>query len=180
MRSAKGAERTSTPDHKPAAPHSDSHEIPRAEHGVAGSTARKAAGVHKAYRTYSLLAAFVLLRAFGNLSLAWGTKHFPETLALNPLSYLKAMLSPVIFAGVGMLILAMLVRMAVLGAADLSFVLPLTAIGYVFAALLGRFFLHEEVSAQRWLGTALIFIGVAVVGSTPHNTTGGERAKEPS
>jgi drug/metabolite transporter (DMT)-like permease len=124
-----------------------------------------------AFRTYLLLAAFVALRAFGNLSLAWGTKHFSETLALNPLSYLKAMLSPVVLAGIAMLILAMLVRMAVLGAADLSFVLPLTAIGYVFAALLGRFFLHEEVSVERWLGTLLIFIGVGVVGSTPQNTT---------
>lgn len=122
-------------------------------------------------KTYSLLAAFVVLRAFGNLSLAFGTKHFSESLALNPLSYLRAMLSPFVAAGVAMLILAMLVRMAVLGLADLSFVLPLTAIGYVFAALLGRFILHEEVSPQRWLGTALIFIGVAVVSSTPQNTT---------
>lgn len=122
-------------------------------------------------RTYSLLAVFVLLRGFGNLSLAWGTKHFPETLAANPLVYLRAMLSPVVAAGVGMLILAMLLRMAVLGVADLSFVLPLTAIGYVFAALLGRFILREEVSPERWLGTALIFIGVALVGSTPQNTT---------
>jgi drug/metabolite transporter (DMT)-like permease len=122
-------------------------------------------------KTYSLLAAFIALRAFGNLALAFGTKHFAESLALNPLTYLRAMLSPFVAAGVAMLILAMLVRMAVLGIADLSFVLPLTAIGYVFAALLGRFILHEEVSPQRWLGTALIFVGVAVVGSTPQNTT---------
>ncbi len=122
-------------------------------------------------KTYSLLAAFVVLRAFGNLALAFGTKHFSESLALNPLSYLRAMLSPFVAAGVAMLILAMLLRMAVLGLADLSFVLPLTAIGYVFAALLGRFILHEQVSPQRWLGTALIFIGVAVVSSTPQNTT---------
>jgi uncharacterized membrane protein len=124
-----------------------------------------------ARRTYALLSAFVLLRAFGNLALAWGTKHFSETLALNPLSYLKAMVTPAVFAGIAMLILAMLVRMAVLGGADLSYVLPLTAIGYVFAALLGRFFLHESVSAERWIGTALIFIGAGVVGSTPQNTT---------
>ena len=122
-------------------------------------------------KTYSLLAAFVVLRAFGNLALAFGTKHFSESLALNPLSYLRAMLSPFVATGVAMLILAMLLRMAVLGLADLSFVLPLTAIGYVFAALLGRFILHEQVSPERWLGTALIFIGVAVVGSTPQNTT---------
>ena len=124
-----------------------------------------------AYRAYSLLAAFVLLRAFGNLSLAWGTKQFPETLALNPVPYLKAMLNPIVLAGIAMLVLAMLVRLAVLGIADLSFVLPLTAVGYVFAALLGRFFLHEQVSAERWAGTFLIFIGVAVVGATPQNTT---------
>jgi len=122
-------------------------------------------------RTYSLLAAFVVLRAFGNLSLAFGTKHFSEALALNPLSYLRAMLSPFVATGVAMLILAMLLRMAVLGLADLSFVLPLADIGYVFASLLGRFILHEQVSPQRWLGTALIFIGVAVVSATPQNTT---------
>jgi drug/metabolite transporter (DMT)-like permease len=126
-----------------------------------------------AYRTYSLLAAFVLLRAFGNLSLAWGTKQFPEALALNPLPYLRAFLNPVVLGGVAMLVLAMLVRMVILGAADLSFVLPLTAVGYVFAALLGRFFLHEEVSPARWAGTILIFLGVAVVGATPQNTTSG-------
>jgi len=126
-------------------------------------------------KTYSLLAAFVVLRAFGNLALAFGTKHFSEALALNPLSYLRAMVSPFVATGVAMLILAMLLRMAVLGLADLSFVLPLTAIGYVFAALLGRFILHEQVSPQRWLGTALIFIGAAIVGSTPQNTT-----KDPS
>jgi drug/metabolite transporter (DMT)-like permease len=136
------------------------------------------AGRRTVYRTYSLLAAFVVLRAFGNLSLAWGTKHFPEVLALNPLSYLRAMLSPPVTMGVGMLILAMLVRMAVLGVADLSFVLPLTAIGYVFAALLGRFILHEDVTPQRWLGTVLIFIGVALVGSTPQNTTPQNPTKE--
>ncbi len=123
------------------------------------------------YRTYSMLGVFVLLRAFGNLSLAWGTKHFPETLAANPLSYLRAMVSPLVTVGIAMLILAMLLRMAILGVADLSFVLPLTAVGYVFAALLGKFILHEDVTPERWVGTALIFLGVALVGTTPQNTT---------
>jgi drug/metabolite transporter (DMT)-like permease len=85
--------------------------------------------------------------------------------------YLRAMASPLVAVGIALLILAMLLRMAVLGVADLSFVLPLTAVGYVFAALLGKFILHEDVTPERWVGTALIFIGVAVVGSTPHNTT---------
>jgi drug/metabolite transporter (DMT)-like permease len=122
------------------------------------------------FRTYLLLFLFLVFKAFGNLSLAWGTKHFPESLSFYPLLYLRAMLNPFVASGILMLILALLVRMALLSVADLSFVLPLTAVGYVFAALLGRFLLHEEVTAARWLGTLLIFGGVAVVGATPMKT----------
>ena len=43
------------------------------------------------------------------------------------------MLHPGIAAGVAMLILALLVRLALLSLADLSFILPMTAIGYVLA-----------------------------------------------
>ena len=45
-------------------------------------------------RTYFLLLLFLALRAFGNLSLAWGTKHLPETLASDPLVYIRSMLHP--------------------------------------------------------------------------------------
>ena len=117
------------------------------------------------------------MRAFGNLSLAWGTKHLPDTLAANPLVYLRAMLDPGIAAGIVMLILALLVRLALLSLADLSFVLPMTAIGYVLAALLGRFFLAEAVSPQRWIAVALIFAGAALVGSTPQATVKVEGRK---
>ena len=122
-------------------------------------------------RTYLLLLIFLALRAFGNLCLAWGTKHLPETLATDPLVYLRSMLDPAIALGIVMLIMALLVRLALLSVADLSFVLPMTAVGYVLAALLGRFFLHEVVSPQRWLAVALIFAGTALVSSTPQSTT---------
>ena len=123
-------------------------------------------------RTYFLLALFLALRAFGNLSLAWGTKHMPETLAADPLVYIRSMLHPGIALGVAMLIVALLVRLALLSLADLSFILPMTAIGYVLAALLGRVFLHEDVSPQRWLAVTLIFAGAALVSSTPQATSG--------
>jgi drug/metabolite transporter (DMT)-like permease len=122
-------------------------------------------------RTYLLLLIFLALRAFGNLCLAWGTKHLSETLAADPLVYLRSMLQPAIAFGIVMLIAALLVRLALLSVADLSFVLPMTAVGYVLAALLGRFFLHEVVSPQRWLAVGLIFAGTALVSSTPQSTT---------
>jgi drug/metabolite transporter (DMT)-like permease len=48
--------------------------------------------------------------------------------------------------------------------ADLSFVLPLTALSYLLGALLARFYLHETVTPTRWLGAVVIVIGVVIVG----------------
>ena len=48
--------------------------------------------------------------------------------------------------------------------ADLSFVLPLTAISYLLGAALARFYLHENVTPARWLGALIITAGVVVVG----------------
>jgi drug/metabolite transporter (DMT)-like permease len=97
-------------------------------------------------------------------------KQVPEQMSLNPTLYLRAMLNPFVAMGVIALILALLTRMALLSLADLSFVLPVTAIGYVAAVVLGKVFLHETVSGQRWLGTLLIFAGAALVGSTSQKT----------
>jgi len=48
--------------------------------------------------------------------------------------------------------------------ADLSFVLPLTAVSYITGALFAQVFLGENVSLTRWLGAAIIALGVLVVG----------------
>jgi drug/metabolite transporter (DMT)-like permease len=121
----------------------------------------------RAFRTYQLLLITLLLRPFGNLSLAWGVKQSSQLLSIHPLLYLKAMLNPFVAVGISMLILALLIRLALLSLADLSFVLPLTALGYILSALLGKMFLNEHVSPTQWLGTALIFFGVMLVSSTP-------------
>lgn len=116
------------------------------------------------------------MRAGGNFCLAWGTKHFPQALGGNPAVYLQSMFDPVIALGIAMMILALLAQLALLSVADLSFFLPLTAVGYVLAALTGRFFLHEAVSAQRWVAVGLIFAGAVLVSSTPENTTAAATA----
>jgi drug/metabolite transporter (DMT)-like permease len=121
-------------------------------------------------RTYRLLLLTLLLRPFGNLSLAWGMHHFPRLLAFEPLSYLQALLNPFVALGIAMLILALLTRMALLSVADLSFVLPLTATGYIISAMLGKVFLGEDVASNQWLGTCMIFAGVVLVGSTPEQS----------
>ena len=122
-------------------------------------------------KTYFVLLFFLVLKAGGNAAMAWGMKQVPERMSINPALYLHAMLNPFVAMGIAALILALLTRMALLSLADLSFVLPVTAVGYVIAVFLGKVFLHETVTHQRWLGTALIFAGAALVGSTSPDTT---------
>ncbi len=134
--------------------------------------------LNRTARTALWLAVFLALRAFGNLSLAWGTRRLGERLAGDPMVYLRSLADPFVALGVVMLIVALLARLALLSVADLSFILPVTAVGYVLAAVMGRLFLHEAVSPQRWLAVTLIFGGAALVGSTPQVTTGKpERAE---
>jgi uncharacterized membrane protein len=124
-----------------------------------------------AFKIWSVLLFFLALKAAGNSWMAWGMKQVPEKMSMDPALYLRAMLNPFVALGIAALILALLTRMALLSLADLSFVLPVTAIGYVIAVFLGKVFLHETVTRQRWMGTLLIFAGALLVGSTSRNTT---------
>jgi uncharacterized membrane protein len=68
-----------------------------------------------------------------------------------------------VVAGAVLLALHLGLYAAALSIADLSLVMPLTAASYPLGALLARFFLHEDVNPARWIGTAVITVGVAVV-----------------
>ena len=95
-----------------------------------------------------LFAAIVILSSsFGNFFLTWGMKHRQGTLAFSPLDYIVAIFNPWVMLGVVLLIVWMLSRMALFSWADLSYVLPVTAIGYVISALMGRFFLGRACFA---------------------------------
>ena len=129
-------------------------------------------------KTFSVLLLFIALKAIGNLSLAWGMQHLSGDASANPLFYLRAMLNPFVLMGVVALIVALLVRMVLLSISDLSFVLPVTAVGYVIAAFLGKTVLHETVTSTRWVGTVLIVIGAALTSSTIHTATREEDQPE--
>ena len=125
------------------------------------------------FKTRLLAAVVVLTNVLGNFSMSWGMKHQASQLGLSPWPYIRLIFNPWVLLGVTLLILWMLSRMTLLGWADLSYVLPVTSIGYVLNAVLGRFFLGEVISWQRWAGTLLIVAGIALVGPTIANTTRG-------
>lgn len=114
-------------------------------------------------RVFALIV--ILSNAFGNFFLDRGM-HGRVT--ATPLEYVTAILSPWVMLGISLLILWLLSRMALLSWADLSYVLPVTSLGYVASAMLGRFLLNEHISPLRWAGTVLIVAGTILVGLGTH------------
>src|SRR5215472_15002574 len=110
-------------------------------------------------KTWTCAALVVCANVFGNFFLKLG---MPATLP-TPLDYITVLFRPTVALGVALLVLWMLSRMALLSWADLSYVLPVTAIGYVLVALAGQLLLHEAITGRRWSGIVLIVAGVALV-----------------
>jgi len=69
--------------------------------------------------------------------------------------------------------------LTLLSLADLSWVLPMNSISFVFGVLLAQFVLKEQVSAGRWIGTLIICFGVYLVASGEAKTKAAERARAP-
>ncbi|MBM3775697.1 MAG: EamA family transporter [Acidobacteria bacterium] len=109
-------------------------------------------------KTRVVAAVVVLSNVAGNAALARGVRG-----SGGPF---EAMLNPWLLAGMGLLALWMLSRMALLSWADLSYVLPVTSIGYALTALAGRVFFQEIISPARWAGIGLIVAGVMLAGRT--------------
>ncbi len=127
-------------------------------------------------RKTRIVAAFVVLsNVLGNASMSHGLHGRGLAPGASPFDYLIAFLNPWVIGGILLLISWMLARMALLSWADLSYVLPVTAAGYVLTAVVGYFLLDEKLPAARWAGTALIALGVLLVGSTAPQTRGSGR-----
>jgi len=125
------------------------------------------------WKTLVFALVVVLSNAIGNTSLTWGLKHGAEPLTSSPLSYISAIFTPWVAAGIVLLIVWLLTRMAFLSFADLSYVLPVTALGYVASAVLAHIFLAETITPARWTGTLLICAGTVLVGL---GTPSGDKA----
>jgi uncharacterized membrane protein len=123
-------------------------------------------------KTRILTAVVIVANVLGNFFMSWGVRHRGAALGASALEYLLVFLNPWVAGGVCLLILWLLARMTLLSWADLSYVLPVTSIGYVLTAIMGWAFLGEHISAARWAGTLFIVAGTALVGLTAVRTVG--------
>lgn len=106
----------------------------------------------------------------GNSALTHGMRQLGN-IGNSPLALIGALFHPWVALGVALLILWTLTHMALLSWADLSYVLPVTAFGYVLTALSGEFIFGENVTIAHWGGILLITAGVTLVGLTSPATT---------
>jgi uncharacterized membrane protein len=127
-------------------------------------------------RTYGLLASMVLFSSVGNVLLSKGMKQVGEVADFSPPAllsvFLKTFTNGSIWLGIFSLMLFFISYLLLLSRADLSYVLPASAIGYAVVALLGYLLLGESVSTMRWIGVFFICGGVVLVGGTAPSTTG--------
>jgi uncharacterized membrane protein len=113
----------------------------------------------------------VFSNTFGNFLLAKGMHQMPDFMTVPFLSYAASISTNLyIIGGVALLVAWMIAQLSMFTWADLSYVLPVTASGYVLTALLSKFFLGEHISAARWTGIVFITIGSMLVSMTPLRT----------
>jgi drug/metabolite transporter (DMT)-like permease len=126
------------------------------------------------WKTRLFAAIVILSNTLGNFFIARGMRGLVVP-ANSALRMLLAIFTPWVALGIALLILWLLSRMVLLSWADLSYVLPVTSLGYVANALMGHFFLGEHITMARWSGTLLIVAGTMLVGMGSHPQTRREK-----
>lgn len=117
-------------------------------------------------KTFLLLCLLIGGSSLGEILSAKGMQQIGDV-SLRPRALLGAIWrmirNPFLIAGVACLAVSFFSFISLLSYADLSFVVPLTAVSYTINTLGARFFLGERISKERWLGTLLVTFGVVLV-----------------
>ncbi len=117
-----------------------------------------------------ILGLVAISAPLGDSCLSRGMSAMPAITLAHPGSLIAAVFTPWIAMGILLLIGFFASYLTALSWADLTFVLPATAFGYVIIALLAHFWLHETISLERWTGILLVTLGVGFVAQGPSLT----------
>ena len=119
--------------------------------------------------TFLLLGATVLLDIVGQVFFKLGVGHddggaAQATSGSGAARFLRGLFaSPWIVAGVIVYAAEFVVWFAALTRVPLNEAFPFNALAYCGVVLASRWFLHEQVSLRRWIGTLVIALGVTLV-----------------
>jgi len=109
----------------------------------------------------------VLAGTGGELCVSRAMKQIGEVHDFRPTALIQVLVRALqvkwMWIGIGLMTLGFFSLLAILSFENVSFVVPVTALGYVAGALGGRFFLGERVNWRRWAGILLVCVGVTLV-----------------
>ena len=135
-------------------------------------------------KNFIALSVLVVTQVLGNVWLSRGIRQVGELNTLNPSSVfafgVHALTNPWVVLGILFLIAALLLYLAVLSWLELSYVMPMTASGYVLNALFAWLILGENISQIKWAGTLIVTVGVLVVGLSEGKTKPTRTKKQKS
>jgi uncharacterized membrane protein len=134
---------------------------------------KEASGFH--LKTYVLIACIAIFSPLGNVLLGKGMQHVGSAKNWAPSEVLQILVrifsSGYVWLGVTSLLTFFVAYMLVLTWADYSYVQPSSSLAYAVTGILSYFLLGEIITPLRWLGIAVICVGVFVVGHTQPRTT---------
>jgi drug/metabolite transporter (DMT)-like permease len=126
-------------------------------------------------KTFLMIGIIVLAGPLGNVLLGKGMKTVGAVTVSSPSDllhlFIRVFTTGSIWLGIASLLTFFLAYMLVLSWADYSYVQPASSFAYAVVAILSVVLLGEAVSPVRWLGIAIICLGVFVVGQTHPSTT---------
>ena len=116
---------------------------------------------------FLLLAVALVVEAAGLVLIRKGMMEVGEisTFDIKALfaTFLRMITNKTLILGVFLNAIYFGLFLTLLSRAELSFILPLTAVGYLMSGSFAQYFLLENVSPLRWVGTLLIVAGVFLI-----------------
>jgi len=118
-------------------------------------------------REVFLFALVVCAGTAGELCVSRAMKTLGEVTNFHPAVLFSVVLRSLrlkwMWFGLALMTTAFFSLLWVLAIANVSLVVPVTAISYVAGTVGGKFFLRERVTRKRWVGVALVTVGVTLV-----------------
>ena len=122
-----------------------------------------------------ILIAGLVCEAIGVVFLSKGLKQIGEVKQVTAAEIWRVVkagaTNPNILLGVALEAAFFVALLVLLSRSDVSFIWPLTAMGFVLTTLTAKYLLHEEIPPLRWCGVLLIMLGAGLITFT-------EKAKE--
>lgn len=129
-----------------------------------------------------VLFILVITQVLGDVFLSQAMKIHGEITSFAPHVIIEVtyylLTSPFFYFGLGSLTVSWFLYLFAVSKMDLSYVLPIHASSYICNALLAWLILGEVVTPLRWFATAIISIGVFIVGYSQYQTQ--KKLKQPS